>query len=345
MPHDTPSTPQVLLVGAGAMGVISGYHLQLAGAEVTFLVRPGRVKELSRPRRLYSYDDASLKLFSGYSVLSDVSEVGKRSYDYVIVTLDGASSRSAEGTELLNRLGAAVRETSATVIFGGVGFGLREHVLDALGLAEERVVSGQLGALAHQVASAGLPVHPPTDAELLTQADMAYRHLGKMGFAMEDRFSAAAARFKSLYDACGVSRCEIIDHMQLQLHVALILPTFAAGELMGWPPAAQYADHKDIWDLAVETAREITSVDEYGPAGQAVATQLSDHSLTRTVMAYEEQAVPLDWHEFSAFHHGGKVAQQDLELLRDHVTAGERQGKPTSASRQLIAALTTFRQQ
>ncbi|WP_353962837.1 2-dehydropantoate 2-reductase N-terminal domain-containing protein [Streptomyces sp. NBC_01275] len=48
------AVPHVLLVGAGAMGVITGYQLQLACAEVTFLVRPARVEKLSRPQTLYS---------------------------------------------------------------------------------------------------------------------------------------------------------------------------------------------------------------------------------------------------------------------------------------------------
>ncbi|MGW9033174.1 hypothetical protein ACWGQ5_56670 [Streptomyces sp. NPDC055722] len=38
------------------------------------------------------------------------------------------------------------------------------------------------------------------------------------------------------------------------------------------------------------------------------------------------------------------VAQQDLELLRDHVVAGERQGEPMTALKQLIADLLAFRQ-
>jgi ketopantoate reductase len=35
-------TPQILIVGAGAMGLGVGYHLQLAGAAIAFLVRPDR---------------------------------------------------------------------------------------------------------------------------------------------------------------------------------------------------------------------------------------------------------------------------------------------------------------
>lgn len=48
------------------MGVFTGVHLGLAGAAVTFLVRPHREEQLSRPQVRYSHDDHSLKTFSGY---------------------------------------------------------------------------------------------------------------------------------------------------------------------------------------------------------------------------------------------------------------------------------------
>jgi hypothetical protein len=333
--------PNILIVGAGAMGIMSGYHLCLAGAEVTFLVRPNRVGKLSRPQVLYSYDDVSLQHFSGYRVVSDVTEAGDRAYDYVIVTLDGASSRSAEGTALLHDLGNTVRGTPAVVIVGGVGFGLRQHCREALGLAEERVISGALTLLAHQVASADLPVHEPTDPDLLARADIAYRTSSGGSFGIEDRFPAVAERFKALYDACGVSHCDIVDHDEFPAQVAIVFPIFAACELMGWPPVARFTDHKDTWQLAVDAVQEIVSLDEYVPSGQA----RSGESLTQMLAAHEERALPLDWNAFNAFHHGGKVAQQDLELLEDHVAAGEHQGKAMVALKQLIAELTAFRRQ
>ncbi|MFF4020904.1 hypothetical protein [Streptomyces sp. NPDC001714] len=57
---------------------------------------------------------------AGYRVISDVSEVADQTYEYGIVTLDGASSYSVEGTTLLNHLGDAVRERSDTVVIGGI---------------------------------------------------------------------------------------------------------------------------------------------------------------------------------------------------------------------------------
>ena len=52
MSTSTRSPSKVLIVGAGATGLVAGYHLQLAGAEITFLVRPKRLLALSQPQIL-----------------------------------------------------------------------------------------------------------------------------------------------------------------------------------------------------------------------------------------------------------------------------------------------------
>ena len=122
-----PQTPQILIVGAGAMGLGTGYHLQLAGTAITFLVRPARMLEMSRRQVLYSYDDATLKTFADYRLISDAAEISRSSYDYVIVTLDSLTTRKPEGTALLQSIGDAIRESSTKVIVGGVGVGLQDY--------------------------------------------------------------------------------------------------------------------------------------------------------------------------------------------------------------------------
>jgi ketopantoate reductase len=99
------STPSVCIVGAGSMGVSTGYHLSLAGAAVTFLVRPHRQEQLSRPQVLYSYDDHSLKTFSGYELLTDPAELAGTSFDFLVITLDGAALRAEAGQRLVDEIG------------------------------------------------------------------------------------------------------------------------------------------------------------------------------------------------------------------------------------------------
>src|SRR6266700_274025 len=90
------SKPSVLIVGAGAVGLAVGYHLSLAEASITFLVRPGRSAACASPQHLYCYDDAELKTFAGYSVVENVAELAEMRFQFVIVTLDGRHGLAAQ---------------------------------------------------------------------------------------------------------------------------------------------------------------------------------------------------------------------------------------------------------
>ena len=165
---------------------------------------------MSRPQVLYSYDDATLKTFADYRLISDVAEISSSSYDYVIVTLDSLTTRKPEGTALLQSIGDAIRESSTKVIVGGVGVGLHDYYFRTMALPAHRILNGALGMMCHQVANCELPLHPPTDPILLSKADVAYRHVHKTSFLLDDRFPEAAQRFAAIYDASGVSSCQIM---------------------------------------------------------------------------------------------------------------------------------------
>jgi ketopantoate reductase len=53
------------------MGITTGYILSLAGAEVTFLVRPHRAETLNHPQTLYCYNDNKLKEFKNYTYITE----------------------------------------------------------------------------------------------------------------------------------------------------------------------------------------------------------------------------------------------------------------------------------
>lgn len=339
MSSDNSSPAKVLIVGAGAMGLVAGYHLQLAGAETTFFVRPKRVETLSHPQILYCYDDASLKRFQGYGLVTSASEVRSTTYDYVLLTLDDVASHSVEGVALLKNLGSAIKDTSAMVISGGIGFGLRKHIVESMELAEDRVMSGALGNLAHQVASFDLPVHPPTDPDLLAQAVIAYRHNNMFGFFLEDRFPDQAARFAALYDACGISKCAVFSAVGMEIMTLTIFPMFAGSELMGWPRAADLPNDTEKWELTIAACREVASMYLGDNIDEAGLPMTSGAGIVAHMTNYEAEALPLDLHAFHAFHHGGKVAAQHIKLMRDTVAAGEAMSKPMVAMKTLVTRL------
>ena len=49
-----------------------------------------------------------------------------------------------------------------------------------------------------------------------------------------------------------------------------------------------------------------------------------------------EGAKPMKLEEFNAFHHGGKVAKQDLRTLEDILREGEDAGREMTALREIV---------
>ncbi|MFB9349556.1 hypothetical protein ACFFUA_19195 [Streptomyces heliomycini] len=160
---------------------------------------------------LYSYDDHSLKTYSGYQLLTDPCELAGTAFAFVVITLDGAALRAEAGQKLVDEIGHAFRGTSTAVILGSVGIDLRSCFLERSGLAETQVTYGGLGSLAHEVGPARMPTHPGTRPDLLASADYAYRHLTPSGFHVDLSAPQAAHDFAALYDRNGVSKCGILD--------------------------------------------------------------------------------------------------------------------------------------
>lgn len=334
------SKPSVLIVGAGAMGLALGYHLSLAEANITFLVRPGRSATFASPQQLYCYDDASLKTFAGYRVVEDVAELEEKRFQFVIVTLDGHSSRTAEGTAMLRSLGDAIRTTGATVIAGEFGIGLREHYLETMRIPEGRLLNGFLSMLSHQT-RANLPVHAPTDPALVAQAGVCYKHpASKIGFQIVTRNSTAARQFVALYNRSGVSRCGQMHPVLINTLGKAVFAVFAACELADWPDNfATVVANKELWQLACRAQSEIIALPRNGWLGKLIAVIMGSRVTANMHLKMERDMLPLDHQAFNHFHHGGKVRAQDVALLRDCLAEGQRHGQAMAALSALLARL------
>jgi hypothetical protein len=327
--------PAVLIVGAGALGITTGYHLALAGADVTFLVRSGRLEALSSTQVLYCYDDGELKQFDAYSAVATVEEAARKSYDFVLVTMDGATCRGEEATALLEALGRAIGPTSATVIVCGMG--VREHCRQVMGLSGERVLEGTMRILSYQLDRVTLPLHPPTDPEQLAKASMAYRHVGGIdGFMVVDQPARPAGEFVELYTRCGISRCQTVKQQLYTMFTRTAFPTFAVFDLAGWPDAATMADNKALASLCCRAIKEIMRLPEHGWAGKLGALLMGRKMWAKMNVKTEHNALPVDYQGFNRFHHGGKVREQDIDMMRQSLESGHAQGKSMPALEELL---------
>lgn len=328
--------PRILIVGAGAMGMIMGYMLDRAGAAITYLVRPHRLKALGRPQMLYSYDDNRLASYSNYDCISDPGDIAGRHYDYVLIALDGSALRSSEGEALTRAIGHALRATATHVIVGTIGIGLKSYFVRMSGLSETQVSSGALAIMVHPVKDVELPLHPPTDPDLLRQADLAYRHGNAYGFAIDDSAADQARRFVDIYNESGVSRCVMMAAHDLAATIPALFPVFAASELIGWPKAQELGRDAELWDLTTRAVQEVQGLDANGDAGQMAARTTTGESLMAMFTDWETETLPLDLAAFNRFHHGGKVNLQDRQLLQDCVDVGESEGKSMTALKELL---------
>ncbi len=330
---------KVAIVGAGAMGVITGFHFHLAGTEVTFVVRPEQLGDARSSFVLYSYDDASLKRFSSFSVVGGPKDLDGGHIDFVILTPDGAALASEGGRAMLRELGDALRDHSAVVVVGAVGIGLRELVIGETGLAGHRVIAGLFAMLAHPVEGFDLPIHPPTDAALLAQAQFAYRHLNEGGFLLESRNPRAVEQFVKLYDRCGIAKCLTATPEQF---ATMIHESGPINLLVGFgnrPNSAALVEDEELWSLTIESVRAILGLSEHGEAGSQAARALTSEGVLAGQKALEAAALPLDYAAFNARHHGEKVHAADVAMLQGCIVRGEAEGRDMTAPRRLLERL------
>lgn len=330
---------KALIVGAGAMGLAVGYHLGLAGVDLTYLVRPSRLAELAEPQQLYAYHEARLNTFTGYRTVADVADIDTSALDYVLITLDGSAMRSADGASLLAALGGAVCQSGAIVLVGGVGVGLREYVAATMGLSPDRVLSCLLGALSYQVGRVEMPPIAPDQQQLLEQASLAYVQSGKTGLFIEARNRQAAKAFAALYNRSGVSRCVVINTSMFGILSTAPFPYFLISEIAGWPIPENLAKHEELWRLHRRAAGELMALPQHGALGRLLRLLMTERLQLLLWRSLERGARPMDLTAFNRFHHGGKVQEQDLNLMRDCVSIGRSQNAEMPALSEVLSRL------
>ncbi|MDC0707535.1 2-dehydropantoate 2-reductase N-terminal domain-containing protein [Stigmatella sp. ncwal1] len=329
------ATSRVLIVGAGSVGLIVGYHLSLAKADVTFLVRPGRVERLSRPQTLYCYDDNSLKHYEGYSVISDHADIAEGRFDYILITLDGASLQNEDGVALTKAIGKAVEGTETKVIQGSMFVDSRRWFQSVSGLRDDQFTTGYFSFLSYPPSAVTLPLHGPTDPELLAKADQAY-YDNQAAMMLDDSGPAVAEGFAELYNASGVSKVAIVPAAGIAILANAIFAMFAGCDLLGWPKFSDIDPTDETWRLAIAAMKEIQTLSMHGEAGRQAAEATTEASVLEENVAMEKQMLPLDLQEFNRFHHGGKVNKQDRALLTASLAAGRAEGKEMPALTELL---------
>ncbi|KAF3046603.1 hypothetical protein E8E12_011164 [Didymella heteroderae] len=335
------SRPKVLIVGCGAVGLSQGYHLS-AGADITYLVRPGRKSAFTAPKQFYSYKEDELHTFSSYRVIESVSEVTGETFTFIFDTLDGHTARSEGGVATLRSVGDLLNEpqnADCFLIYDAIGLDMEEHYLHCTRITSSRLLLA-FSMLAHQpTPMISIPATANTD--LVAKADLLYASMPpNTGLIVFNTQPALNKRLEAVYNING----KLVISFQPGF-VAPWVPLIAMLHLVTWDvdgygPFERLAANTELWSLMLRAQSEILNLPRFGWTGWALSWVLGSWATKKINLPLVEGAKPMKYEEFNAFHHGGKVSKQDRTTLEDVLREGEKEGRKMEALREIVRRAT-----
>lgn len=331
------SKPKVLIVGCGAVGLSQGYHLS-PGADITYLVRPGRRPAFTPPKQLYSYKDDDLYTFSDYRVIESVSEVTGEAFEFVFDTLDGHTARSENGVATLRSVGDLINEpqnADCFLIYDAVGLDIEDHYTRTMRIAPTRLFL-VVSMIAHQPTS---QISVPTSAnkDLVAKADVLYVRLPpNIGLSASNAQPALLKRLETVYNVNGKTTIRHIPAFVTSWVPTLVMLHIVTWNIDGFGPFPRLCANSELWTLMLRAQSEILNLPRFGWTGWLLSFVLGGWATRKMNEPLIEGSKPLNYEEFNEFHHGGKVAKQDLSTLEDVLREGEGVGRKMEALREVV---------
>jgi hypothetical protein len=307
---------RILLVGAGTVGQVFGWHLHQGGAQIGFLVKPGRRPARFRLERLRG---RAVATWESFTVHDDPAAVGL--WDAIILTV----ASDALAASWLEPLGRATGAATVAVMQPGI----KDVERVGQSIERARVVQGLIGIIAFRTPLDGDPRFveegvaywcPPFVRTLLE---------GDRGQPIIEAFRRGGlpiARHDGIAAVSGFGAAVLEAHM-------------AALELEGWSFAAARTGR---WmAVASRASRELAEVaarivGRRPPAALALVSPTASAllaSVSRAVMPFDAEAY--------LRAHFTKVAPQTLAYFESAMR--EADGLPMDAVQELLSALRAIR--
>lgn len=331
------SKPKVLIIGCGAVGLYQGYQLS-AGADITYLVRPGRRPAFAPPKQLYSYKDNDLYTFSNYRVIESVSEVTGETFEFVFDTLDGHTARSENGVATLRSVGSLINEpqnANCFLVYDAIGLDIEDHYVRTVGIAPTRLFFAA-SSLAHQPTSQ-ITIPASANKDLVAKADLLYSHSPpNIGLQASNAQPALWKRLEAIYNANGKLIVGTIPAFVVNWGFPLAMLHLVTWNIDGFGPFSHFYTNSELWKLMLRAQSEILNLPRFGWTGFFLSFVMGSWATKKINQLPMDGSEPLSYAEFNAFHHGGKVAEQDVVTLEDILREGERVGRKMEALREVV---------
>jgi hypothetical protein len=335
--HHIMSMPQVLIIGCGAVGLLQGYYLS-SGADITNLVCPGRKSAFIGPKQLYSYKDDDLYTFSGYRIVESLDEISGETFAFVLDTLDGDTARSRGGVATITAVGNFLNQKSnkdCFVIYSAIGLDMEAHYARTMRISPNRLVAC-ISMLVHQPTSR-ISIPAAADKDKVAMADLLFASFEpKAGLLAFNTQPQVIKRLEAVYNVNGVLSVKTIPAFVAPWFMLLNMLHFVTWNVDGWKPFEHFRANTTLWALMIRAQTEILTLPRFGWTRWLLSFGIKSWVAEKLNTPLIEGAKPMKLEEFNAFHHGGKVAKQDVRTLEDILREGEGAGRKMTALREIV---------
>jgi len=271
--------PEVLIVGAGSIGRVYGYHLSKGGANVHYYVREHNKKNLSNyPLRIHQltssfrrFNKSHTEKFSNYTVTTD-SEVASgntpnlpKNIDYAIFTIPPHQSQGEWFNNLVkflnNKYKKNIYYSSPAPDITGM-----QRFIDE-GIDKTQLISGQIASdcymapLANQKFEArGEENAKKDDEEDNPNKVVVYCQSGKECFGgLSDEANEATDKLVNILNQGGLNAENIGRDTEYGLRFPIMLPLFMSYTIYNWN-FYELGKHFNIMTLVTGSFREISTI-------------------------------------------------------------------------------------
>lgn len=314
---------KVLIVGAGAVGLVYGRHLQIGGADVSFYVKEKYVEPCRAgfDMHVLNASGRGSYRFEGAGVLTTPEEVAAETWDQVWICVSATALRRPWLEPFLKAIG------NATLV--PLQPGLDDRAFLATMIPDDRIVQGMISMVSYQ--------SPLPGEERAAGVAYWFPPLSPSPFSGPN-----AERAKAVVEALKAGKCPAKVHANASLEAArgsaILMPHLAALELEGWSLkglrkgeriAGATGSSKEA--LAVVAAYTETPI-------PGLMSCLVRPCLMRFVLGIAPSAVPFPLEVYLKYHFT-KVGDQTRFMIETYIETGKKHGLESPNLTALLASL------
>lgn len=316
-----------LVIGAGAIGQVIGYHLQKGGSQVTFFARSERAQHIKNGLVIYHLNKRNSRRrpinFESFEVFSEYSGIEDQEWDqiYFCIPSDALSDSLLEGV--------SERSGEATIIKLQPGLG--DYRIYKKHFEESHLVSGMLSFMSYAA---------PLPQEHIEQPGIAYW----LPPLLSIPFSGSTIRVRAVVKALNDSglHARVHDDVECLVGFALALqaPLTAGLECSHW--SIQEYRASPTLKVVCRAIKEATAiVSNTLQSDPPKIMKLLNCSLIRVGLSFLPRRYPFNMEHYLVAHYK-KLHEQSCKNLDDYIEQGQKMDLPHDSLLELREGLDRF---